>query len=91
MTNPNLSKPLCAYLLSDIASSVSIRSLNYLSSSTFVKSVYIVDVFEVSPKEKFNYYVRTLINNFELVDYYLNVNYVLVYNNEVFKIYSAFR
>jgi len=91
MTNPNLSKPLCAYLLSDIASSVSIRSLNHLSSSTFVKHVYIGNVFEVSPKERFNYYMRTLINNFELINHYLNVSYVLVHNNEVFKIYSAFR
>jgi len=89
--NSNLSKPLCTYLLSEIASSVSIRPLNYLSASIFVKSVYIGDVFEVSPKERFNYYVRTLINNFELVDYYLNVNYDLVYNNEVFKIYNAFK
>jgi hypothetical protein len=90
MTNPNLSKPLCTYLLSDIASSISIRPLNYLSSSIFAKSVYIGNVFEVSPKERFNYYMRTLINNFELINYYLNVNYYLIYNNGVFKIYSAF-
>jgi hypothetical protein len=90
MTNPNLSKPLCTYLLSNIASSVSIRPLNYLSASIFVKSVYIGNIFEVSPKERFNYYMRTIINNFELVDYYLNVNYDLIYNNGVFKIYSTF-
>jgi hypothetical protein len=90
MTNPNLSKPLCTYLLSNIASSVSIRPLNYLSASIFVKSVYIGNIFEVSPKEIFNYYMRTLINNFKLVDYYLNVNYDLIYNNGVFKIYSTF-
>jgi hypothetical protein len=90
MTNPNLSKPLCTYLLSNIASSVLIRPLNYLSASIFVKSVYIGNIFEVSPKEIFNYYMRTLINNFKLVDYYLNVNYDLIYNNGVFKIYSTF-
>ena len=90
MTNPDLSKSLCTYLLSDIASSVSIRPLNYLSASIFVKSVYIGNIFEVSPKEIFNYYMRTLINNFKLVDYYLNVNYDLIYNNGVFKIYSTF-
>jgi hypothetical protein len=90
MTNPNLSKPLCTYLLSNIASSVSIRPLNYLSASIFVKSVYIGNIFEVGPKEIFNYYMRTLINNFKLVDYYLNVNYDLIYNNGVFKIYSTF-
>jgi len=90
MIDSNLSEPLCTYLLGDIASSVSIRPLNYLSASIFVKSVYIGNVFEVSPRERFNYYMRTLINNFKLVDYYLNVNYDLIYNNEVFKIYSAF-
>ena len=90
MTNPNLSKPLCTHSLGDRAFSITVRFLNNLSSSTFVKHVYIGNVFEASPKERFNYYMRTLINNFQLIDYYLNVNYYLIYNNGVFKIYSAF-
>ncbi len=89
--NSNLSKPLCTYLLSDIAPSVSIHPTDNLSASIFVKSVYVGNIFEVSPRERFNYYMRTLINSFELVDYYLNVNYDLIYNNEVFKIYNAFK
>jgi hypothetical protein len=91
MINSNLSKPLCTYLLSNIVLSVSIHPIDNLSASIFVKSVYVGNIFEVCPRERFNYYMRTLINNFKLVDYYLNVNYVLIYNNEVFKIYSAFR
>jgi len=90
MTNPNLSKPLCTHSLGERAFSITVRSLDNLSSSTFVKNVYIGNVFEVSPREQFMYYIKTLINNFQLINYYLNVNYYLIYNNGVFRIYSAF-
>jgi len=86
--NSNLSQPLCVYLLGDIVSSISIRPFNYHTASIFAKSVYIGNVFEVSPRERFNYYIKTLINNFKLIDYYLNVNYNLIYNNYIFKIYK---
>jgi hypothetical protein len=88
--NSNLSKPLCTYLLSDTALSVSIHPIDNLSASIFVKSVYVGNIFVVSPRERFNYYMRTLINNFKLVDHFLNVNYSLIYSNNVFKIYGAF-
>jgi len=68
--NSNLSKPLCTYLLSDTALSVSIHPIDNLSASIFVKSVYVGNIFEVSPRERFNYYIRTLINNFKLVDHF---------------------
>ena len=70
--------------------SVSIHPTDNLSASIFVKSVYVGDIFEVSPRERFNHYMRTLINDFNLVEHFLNVNYHLIYSNNVFKIYGAF-
>ena len=90
MSNLNITSSLNIYLLGRIYL-ISIQPLDYYSSSVFAKSAYMGDIFMVSPRERFIYYIYTLFNNFQLVDLYLITNYDLIYDNGIFKIYSVIK
>jgi hypothetical protein len=90
MSNLNITSPLNIYLLGRIFL-ISIKPLDYYSASVFAKSAYMGNIFIVSPRERFVYYIYTLFNNFQLVDLYLVTNYNLIYDNGIFKIYSVIK
>jgi hypothetical protein len=91
MLKPNITNPLCLQLSGGKIASISIQPLDCYLASAFAKFVYVGEVLVVSPRERFIYYMNTLINKFQLVDLYLNTNYNLIYDNGIFKIYSVIK
>jgi len=86
--NHNLTTTPCFWLSGDIAMNVNIRPHDYASAREFVKRMYVGEIFVVSPRERFIYYVNTLFNDFHFVDNYLNSNYLKTYDNGVYRLYE---
>ena len=86
--NHNLTATPCFWLSSNIAMNVNIRPRDYAAAREFVKRMYIGEIFVVSPRERFIYYVNTLFNDFHFADNYLNSNYLKTYDNGVYRLYE---
>jgi hypothetical protein len=86
--NHNLTATPCFWLSGGIAMNVNIRPRDYASAREFVKCMYIGEIFVVSPRERFIYYVNTLLNDFHFADNYLNSNYLKTYDNGVYRLYE---
>jgi len=91
MLKINIVNPPCLNLLGGKISLIFTQQYRYNLVDILVRSVYVNEVFMVSPRERFLYYMNTLVNEFLLVDLYLNTDYNLVYNNKVFKVYNTIK
>jgi hypothetical protein len=86
--NYNLTTTPCFRLSGGIAVNINIQPHDYASAREFVKRMYIGEIFVVSPRERFIYYVNTLFNDFHFADNYLNSNYLKTYDNGVYRLYE---
>lgn len=89
LLNPNITNKPCIRSLGARVSLILTKQLDHISTNVFTESVYMDDLSIVSPRERFLYYMATLINDFKPVDLYLDANRSLIYSNSVFRIYSA--
>jgi len=86
--NCNLTTMPCFQLSGEIAVNINIQPHDYALTREFIKRMYIEEIFVVSPRERFIYYVNTLFNDFQLIDNYLNSNYLKVYDNGIYRLYE---
>jgi hypothetical protein len=86
--NYNLTTTPCFRLSGGIAVNINIQPHDYASAREFIKRMYIEEIFVVSPRERFIYYVNTLFNDFHFADNYLNSNYLKTYDNGVYRLYE---
>jgi hypothetical protein len=87
MLRQNISNQLSVQSMVSEISKISISPLDCQLAGRYVESVYIGEISIVSPRERFIYYMNTLFNDFNLVDFYLDCNRIRMYDNGVYKIY----
>jgi hypothetical protein len=88
MFNHKMAKTLCLTLISGRAIYITMEVSNPSLARKFVKIMYGgTELFMVSPRERFAYYLRTNFDDFALVDQYLSDNYLKIYDNNVYQVY----
>jgi len=79
---------LCIQSMGYRISRTSILPLDYNLAGKFVSFVYVGEIFIVSPRERFIYYMNTAFSDFRLIDVYLKNNFHRIYDNGILKVMS---